>query len=58
MGKQKAFLLMGLPPARASYDDRIEILNRALSEAVAEVVRLREQLAAVRRTGKRRRRLS
>ncbi len=31
-------------PARASYDDRIDILNGALSEAVAEVGRLRQQL--------------
>jgi hypothetical protein len=31
-------------PARASYDDRIEILNGALSETVAEVVRLRQAL--------------
>jgi hypothetical protein len=34
-------------PARASYDDRIEILNGALSEAVAEVGRLRQALALV-----------
>jgi len=33
-------------PARASYDVRVDILNTALSEAVAEVGRLREQLAA------------
>jgi hypothetical protein len=33
-------------PARTSYDDRIDILNGALSEAVAEIGRLREQLAA------------
>jgi hypothetical protein len=32
-------------PARASYDDRIDILNGTLSEAVAEVVRLRLRLA-------------
>jgi hypothetical protein len=32
-------------PARAAYEDRIDILNGALSEAVAEVGRLREQLA-------------
>jgi len=44
-------------PARASYDDRIEILNGALSEAVAEVIRLREQLTAVRKTEKRCRKL-
>lgn len=35
-------------PARASYDDRIDILNGALSEAVAEVGRLRQKLALVR----------
>jgi hypothetical protein len=34
-------------PARAAYEDRIDILNGALSEAVAEVGRLREQLAQV-----------
>jgi len=44
-------------PARASYDDRVEILNGALSEAVAEIGRLREQLAAVRKTEKWRRKL-
>jgi hypothetical protein len=30
-------------PARAAYDDRIDILTAALSEAVAEIGRLREQ---------------
>jgi hypothetical protein len=48
-------------PARASYDDRIDILSGALSEAVAEVVRLREQLAAAEqrtaRSDKKRRKL-
>ncbi len=33
-------------PARAAYDDRIDILTGALSEAVAEVGRLRQQLAS------------
>ncbi len=32
-------------PARAAYEDRIDILSGALSEAVAEVGRLREELA-------------
>ncbi len=32
-------------PARAAYEDRIDIVNGALSEAIAEVGRLREQLA-------------
>jgi hypothetical protein len=32
-------------PARATFEDRLDILNGALSEAVAEVGRLREQLA-------------
>jgi len=45
-------------PSRASYEDRIEILNGALSEAVAEVVRLREQLTAARKRENKRRRLS
>jgi hypothetical protein len=31
-------------PARAAYDDRVDILNGALSEAVAEVGRLRARL--------------
>jgi hypothetical protein len=40
-------------PARASYDDRVDILNNALSEAVAEVGRLRQELALAReRTAK------
>jgi hypothetical protein len=40
-------------PARASYDDRIDILNGALSEAVAEVGRLRQELTlAQERTAK------
>ena len=33
-------------PARAAYEDRIDILNGALSEAVAEVGRLRQELAS------------
>jgi hypothetical protein len=32
-------------PALAAYDDRVDILNAALSEAVAEIGRLREALA-------------
>ncbi len=36
-------------PARAAYDERVDILNDALSEAVAEVGRLRELLAAAER---------
>ena len=32
-------------PVRAAYDDRVEILNGVLSEAVAEVSRLRAELA-------------
>ncbi len=32
-------------PARAAYDDRVDILTGALAEAVAEVGRLREQLS-------------
>jgi hypothetical protein len=35
-------------PARAAYDDRIDILSGALSEAVAEVGRLREELSLLR----------
>ena len=35
-------------PARAAYDDRIDILTGALAEAVAEVGRLREQLSLLR----------
>lgn len=35
-------------PARASYDDGVDILNNALSEAVAEVGRLRQELVAAR----------
>jgi hypothetical protein len=34
-------------PARASYDDRVDILAGALVEAVAEVGRLREQLSVL-----------
>ena len=41
-------------PTRASYDDRVDILNRALSEAVAEVGRLRQQLSVAARRPRRR----
>jgi hypothetical protein len=48
-------------PARATFEDRVDILNGALSEAVAEVGRLREQLALAEKRSakpdKRRRRL-
>jgi len=48
-------------PARAAYDDRVDILADALTEAVAEVGRLRERLAAAeqraKKTERRRRRL-
>lgn len=33
-------------PARAAYDDRVDILTTALSEAVAEIGRLRAELAS------------
>jgi hypothetical protein len=33
-------------PARAAYEDRLDLLSGALSEAVAEVGRLRQQLAS------------
>jgi hypothetical protein len=35
-------------PARAAYDDRIDVLSGALAEAVGEVGRLREQLSVLR----------
>jgi len=41
-------------PARTSHEDRIDILNGALSEAVAEVGRLRQQLSAAARHPRRR----
>ncbi len=41
-------------PARAAYDDRIDILNNALSEAVAEVGRLRARLSEAARRPRRR----
>ena len=48
-------------PARASYDDRVDILAASLTEAVAEVGRLRERLAAAEqraaKTERKRRRL-
>jgi len=48
-------------PARAAYDDRVAILADALTEAVTEVGRLRERLAAAEqratKTEKKRRRL-
>ena len=37
-------------PARAAYDDRIDVLSGALVEAVTEVGRLREELSLPRRT--------
>jgi hypothetical protein len=44
-------------PARSSYDSRVDILNAALSEAVAEIGRLREQLLAAKKSEKKRRKL-
>ena len=43
-----ARLAASTDPARAAYDDRIDILAGALGEAVTEVGRLREQLALLR----------
>jgi hypothetical protein len=41
-------------PARASYEERIAVLNASLVEAVTEIGRLREQLSAAQGKGKRR----
>ena len=45
-------------PARAAYDHRVEILSGAISEAVAEIGRLREQLASASGAARRPRRRS
>jgi hypothetical protein len=43
-------------PARAAYDDRVDLLSGALAEAVAEVGRLRAQRAQVSAAARRPRR--
>jgi hypothetical protein len=42
-------------PARAAYDQRVEVLTEALAEAVTEVGRLRARLLALERTDRKKR---